>query len=221
MHDAVLCLGLCTSSEKFSVWKCAWWTLFLLHEYKCSFFLLETAFCRHSITHSLESHFQGLQLFERQTEIQRGTLESKQTDFNLKNDSYKVPNKTRRMCGAVTTASSNSFFTYFRKVCDLTNALQMRFGACWFQSHISFLKDCPVERRKICLYSESWRLKLSVLGQKKKKKRPDRQRWVICHGWLSKQGSLNEYFNWSITFLNLWLLTFLPAVSIGSSIIPN
>lgn len=180
---------------------------------------METAFCRHSISHFLESNFQGLQLCERQTEIQRGTLESKQTDFNPKNDSYKVPNKTQRMCEAVTTASSNLFLPTSGKFVIWQMHFRYVLEPADF-SHISPFWKIALSKKVrfafILSHGDS-----SCLSWDKKKKKPDRQRRVVCHGWLSKQGSLNEYFNWSITFLNLWLLTFLPAVSIGSSIIPN
>lgn len=124
---------------------------------ECFFFMAMDGLCRHSTVQPIDS-LHALRLRERQTEIQRrhhfvvSAVKSKQTDFTLTNDSYKVPHKTQRMCAAATTVSSN-LFTRFRTLYNLTHALKMHIGPLLISGTSLFFFDRSL---LFPLYSDSW-----------------------------------------------------------------
>lgn len=116
-----------------SLAKCVWWSLFLLHERKCRFWrstagkCLVQMLCYTAPTLILISK-RSATLWNANRDIEKVSLalgahwRANKKIFSPTKDSYKVPNKTQRMCEAVTTVSSHSF-AHFRTVYTLTDAL--------------------------------------------------------------------------------------------------
>lgn len=198
-------------SKVFSLPKCLKWSFFYLEInviFKChcwkgpSYYTAQT-FSENLI--SLDSNF-----CERQTEIQRRHHLKAQVHWRANGlishqqmTVTKYPIK-QRISASVTVESSHLFAHY--KIWHMYSRSILE--PCWV--HISFFFWQKTSFALILIQGDSCGVRVCVCWNKLKF---NLQHRVICHGWLSKRGTLNEYFNWSITFLNFCLLTFLPAVS--------
>lgn len=166
-----------------SLTKCVWWTLFLWHEYKCSFWgaLLGKcllSFAAHTLLRISFPRSPTFRKAKRDTEkhhlcwrankliwLQQMTV----TKCLIKHRWFIYPLQDRLQSH---TCTLDAYWSLTLTLISVT--------------YLIFDRLSCHKKRQICLYSESQWLRLCW-----DKKSAQWQQKVICHGWLSKQGSLN------------------------------
>lgn len=166
-----------------SLTKCVWWTLFLWREYKCSFWgallgkcLLQTFY---SAAHTL------LRIsFPRSPALRKAKRDTEKHHLCWRANKLIWPQQM------TVTKCLIKYRWFIYPLQDRLQSHTCTLDAYWSLadfSHISrFWQIVLSQKRQICLYSESQWLRLC-----RDKKSAQQQQKVICHGWLSKEGSLN------------------------------